>query len=226
MELIKSDTKEKCRLLSSLGINLNFAPVADISSDPADYMYPRTFGISAEETCKYVENVVSVMKENGIGSVLKHFPGYGNNSDTHTGVAVDERSLKSLRENDFLPFESGIEAGAEVVLVSHNIVRSIDGEHPASLSLQVHNILRDEIGFSGLIITDDLYMDAIREYTHGQEAAVMAVLAGNDLLCCSDYQTQYPAVVQALKDGKISENRVDESVMRILQYKISMGLMN
>ena len=226
MELIKSDTKEKCRLLSSLGINLNFAPVADISSDPADYMYPRTFGISAEETCKYVENVVSVMKENGIGSVLKHFPGYGNNSDTHTGIAVDERSLKSLRENDFLPFESGIEAGAEVVLVSHNIVRSIDGEHPASLSLQVHNILRDEIGFSGLIITDDLYMDAIREYTHGQEAAVMAVLAGNDLLCCSDYQAQYPAVVQALKDGKISENRVDESVMRILQYKISMGLMN
>lgn len=69
-------------------------------------------------------------------------------------------------------------------------------------------------------------MDAIREYTHGQEAAVMAVLAGNDLLCCSDYQTQYPAAVQALKDGKISENRVDESVMRILQYKISMGLMN
>ena len=92
--------------------------------------------------------------------------------------------------------------------------------------MQVHNILRDEIGFSGLIITDDLYMDAIREYTHGQEAAVMAVLAGNDLLCCSDYQTQYPAVVQALKDGKISDSRVDESVMRILQYKISMGLMN
>ena len=186
MELIKSDTKEKCRLLSSLGINLNFAPVADISSDPADYMYPRTFGISAEETCKYVEtNVVSVMKENGIGSVLKHFPGYGNNSDTQTGVAVDERSLKSLRENDFLPFESGIEAGAEVVLVSHNIVRSIDGEHPASLSLQVHNILRDEIGFSGLIITDDLYMDAIREYTHGQEATQLRWPYWRGTICCA-----------------------------------------
>ena len=226
IEEILRDTDTRSRELRALGINVNFAPVCDVSTDPADFIYERALGQDAQTTADYVAQVVTAMGQERIGSVLKHFPGYGNNSDTHTGIAVDERSLRSLRENDFLPFESGIEAGAEVVLVSHNIVRSIDGEHPASLSLQVHNILRDEIGFSGLIITDDLYMDAIREYTHGQEAAVMAVLAGNDLLCCSDYQTQYPAVVQALKDGKISDSRVDESVMRILQYKISMGLMN
>lgn len=159
-----------------------------------------------------------------MGSVLKHFPGYGNNTDTHTGIAIDKRSLESFRQNDFLPFESGIEAGATVVLVSHNIVNSIDSEHPASLSAAAHNILREELGFDGLIITDDLYMDAIRQYTYGEEAAVMAVMAGNDLLCCTDYETQYPAVLQAVKEGKITEERINESVLRILQTKIDMGV--
>lgn len=225
MALIKSDAEEKSDLLSSLGINLNFAPVADVSAEPSDYMYPRAFGINAEETADYVETVVYAMNEKGMGSVLKHFPGYGNNVDTHTGIAIDERSLESFRQSDFLPFKSGIDAGAQVVLVSHNIVKSMDAQQPASLSASVHDILRNELGFSGLIITDDLYMDAIRKYTKGEEAAVMAVLAGNDLLCCTDYETQYPAVVKAVKDGKISEERINESVMRILHCKLSMGIM-
>ena len=225
-DLIKSDTEEKCSLLSSLGINLNFAPVADVSTNPDDYMYQRSFGVSPQATAQYVSTVVNVMKENGMGSVLKHFPGYGNNVDTHTGIAVDDRSLESFRQNDFLPFESGIQAGAPVVLVSHNIVNAIDSQRPASLSPEVHDILRNELGFSGLIITDDLYMDAIKEYTQGQEAAVMAVIAGNDLLCCTDYETQYPAVVQAVKEGRISEERIDQSVMRILLTKQKLGIMS
>ena len=224
-ELIKSDTEEKCRLLGSLGINLNFAPVADVSADPSDYMYPRAFGGSPQDTAQYVRTVVDVMEQNGIGSVLKHFPGYGSNVNTHTGIAIDERSLESFRQNDFLPFESGIEAGAPVILVSHNIINAVDSSRPASLSPAVHDILREELGFSGLIITDDLYMDAISQYTQGQEAAVMAVIAGNDLLCCPDYETQYPAVVQAVRNGRISESRIDQSVARILLTKKMMGIM-
>ena len=112
-----------------------------------------------------------------------------------------------------------------MILESHNIINAVDSSRPASLSPAVHDILREELGFSGLIITDDLYMDAISQYTQGQEAAVMAVIAGNDLLCCTDYETQYPAVVQAVRNGRISESRIDQSVARILLTKKMMGIM-
>lgn len=223
-ELIESDTEEKCRLLSRLGINLNFAPVCDVSLDPEDFIYYRSFGRSAEETAEFVSLVVGKMKELGTGSVLKHFPGYGNNVDTHTGIAYDGRAYESFVESDFLPFEAGIEAGADVVLVSHNIVECMDAEAPASLSPAVHEILRNELGFAGVIVTDDLIMDGIRDFTGDTEAAVMAVKAGNDLLCCSDFQTQVPAVLAAVQSGEIFEDRLDESVMRILKLKISLGL--
>lgn len=133
-------------------------------------MYPRAFGGSPQDTAQYVRTVVDVMEQNGIGSVLKHFPGYGSNVDTHTGIAIDERSLESFRQNDFLPFESGIEAGAPVILVSHNIINAVDSSRPASLSPAVHDILREELGFSGLIITDDRIWMRSASVTQGQEA--------------------------------------------------------
>ena len=223
--LVKSDTREKCELLKSLGINLNFAPVCDIAT-PGNYMYPRSFGKSAAETGEYVKTVVTEMRANSMGSVLKHFPGYGNNIDTHGEIAIDNRSLESFRQNDFIPFKSGIDSGASVVLVSHNIVTAMDAERPASLSPAVHEILRNELGFKGLIITDDLLMDAIRKKYGVAEAAVMAVTAGNDLLCSSDYANQYPAVLAAVKSGKIPESRINESVLRILNCKISLGIIS
>lgn len=224
LELIKKDAKEKCSLLNSLGVNLNLAPVCDISTNPNDYIYRRTFGQDAAKTAEYIKTVVSVMRENKMGSALKHFPGYGNNADTHTGIAVDNRSLEEFRQNDFLPFKSGIEAGAGIVLVSHNIVNAIEAGRPASLSSAAHKLLRDELGFKGIIMTDELSMDAISKYTGGEEAAVLAVLAGNDMLCCTDYKTQYAAVLKAVKNGRISEARINESALRILQYKFSAGL--
>lgn len=225
LSLIEKDTEEKSDLLLSLGINLNFAPVCDVSLNASDYMYDRSFGISAADTAQYVHTVVSAMNRKGLGCVLKHFPGYGNNADTHTGIAIDERSLESFRNNDFLPFQAGIKAGAPVVLVSHNMIRAVDGSRPASLSQAVHELLRTELAFDGLIITDDLQMDAIRQYTAGEEAAVMAVTAGNDLICCTDYETQFNAVLQAVQSGKISEQRIDESVLRILTYKLQRGML-
>lgn len=223
-QLIEKDTREKARLLKSLGINVNLAPVCDISADPQDFIYDRSIGMDAKGTSRYVTAVVDEMKAQGLGCTLKHFPGYGNNADTHTGIAIDNRSSKHFKENDFLPFQAGIDAGAGSILVSHNIVNCFDKKYPASLSPAVHDILRKELDYNGVIMTDDLSMDAITAYTGNENAAVLAVKAGNDLIISSDYTVQIPAVLAAVKDGKIKEERLDESVRRILGWKLSLGL--
>jgi beta-N-acetylhexosaminidase len=224
MDLIASDTADKARLLLSLGINLNLAPVCDVSTNPGDYIYKRTFGGDAAATAGYVKTVVSVMNEWKIGSVLKHFPGYGINLDTHTGVSVDDRSYESFRNSDFVPFDAGIEAGAGAVLVAHSIVTCMDASLPASLSPEVHRILREELGFDGVIMTDDINMKAITEYGVSEEISVLAVQAGNDLVCCPDFERQLQAVIKAVENGTVSEDRLNESVMRILVWKLNMGI--
>ena len=224
LELVRQDTLEKSQLLKSLGINLNFAPVCDVSGNPNAFMYSRTLGKGGEETADYVKTVVSAMQESGIGSVLKHFPGYGDNGDSHTAIVYDTRPLDSFWQSDFLPFQAGIQAGADVVLTAHNIVQAMDSQYPASLSEKVHHILREELGFQGVIVTDDLSMEGVRQFTGDEEAAVLAVKAGNDLLCCTDFELQVPAVIQAVKEGEISEERINESVLRILRLKASLGL--
>lgn len=223
-ELIQRDTKEKCELLRSLGINLNFAPVCDVSQNSNDFMYNRSFGQGTQQTAEYVRSVVEVMEQEGMGSVLKHFPGYGNNEDTHMEICYDNRSYESFKNSDFIPFMEGINSGADMVLVSHNIVNCMDSQYPASLSGRVHQILREELGFAGVIITDDLLMEGVRNFASDDEIAVMAVQAGNDLLCCTDFETQIPAVLKAVESGILSEERIDESVLRILKLKLFLGI--
>lgn len=222
-DLIYEDTINKANFLKELGINVNFAPVVDVSTNPDDYIYKRSFGKNANLTSEYASTVVTAMKEANIASVLKHFPGYGNNTDTHTGISIDNRSLESFKENDFLPFEAGIKAGANIVLVSHNIVTNIDSNNPASLSTRVHEILRNDLGFAGVIITDDLYMDAISK-NYDSSVAVLAILAGNDLICTTDFESQIPEVIAAVEDGTISIDRINESVRRILELKLELNL--
>lgn len=225
LELVRSDAQEKCRLLESLGININFAPVCDVSQDPADFIYDRTLGRDAQETSQYVAAVVETMAEEGMGSVLKHFPGYGNNTDTHTGVAYDDRPYDTFLTSDFLPFQAGIAAGADMVLVSHNIVSAMDEASPASLSPEVHRVLREDLGFTGVIVTDDLVMDGVRDFAGDDEAAVLAVQAGNDLICCTDFQTQVPAVLAAVESGEITEEQIDAAVLRVLTMKLRLGIL-
>lgn len=225
LELVRSDAQEKCRLLESLGININFAPVCDVSQDPADFIYDRTLGRDAQETSQYVAAVVETMAEEGMGSVLKHFPGYGNNADTHTGVAYDDRPYDTFLTSDFLPFQAGIAAGADMVLVSHNIVSAMDEASPASLSPEVHRVLREDLGFTGVIVTDDLVMDGVRDFAGDDEAAVLAVQAGNDLLCCTDFQTQVPAVLAAVESGEITGEQIDAAVLRVLTMKLRLGIL-
>lgn len=224
LELIQSDTVEKCQLLRELGLNLNFAPVCDVSENPDDFIYRRTFGRNASETAGYAETVVRIMKQQQMGSVLKHFPGYGNNADTHTGIAYDNRPYETFITSDFLPFQSGINAGADIVMVSHNIVNCMDSQTPASLSPRVHEILRSSLGFSGVIITDELSMNGVLDYADDASIAIMAIQAGNDLLCCTNFDTQIPSVLNAVRQGTISEARINESVLRILRMKISLGI--
>lgn len=222
-DLIYEDTINKANFLKELGINVNFAPVVDVSTNPDDYIYKRSFGKNANLTSEYASTVVTAMKEANIASVLKHFPGYGNNTDTHTGISIDNRTLETFKESDFLPFEAGIKAGANIILVSHNIITNIDPDNPASLSTRVHEILRNDLGFAGVIITDDLYMDAISK-NYDSSVAVLAILAGNDLICTTDFESQIPEVIAAVEDGTISIDRINESVRRILELKLELNL--
>ena len=225
LTLLLATEAEKCALLRSLGINVNMAPVCDITTDSRAFMYSRSLGLSPEETAETISAMVTLLGANQIGSVLKHFPGYGNNTDTHTGIAVDNRSLTTLEEADLLPFAAGIEAGCGAVLVSHTIIQALDPAFPASLSHTVLRYLRNEMEFDGVIITDDLAMGAITALYGAEEAAVLAVLAGNDLLCSSQYQLQYNAVLDAVNTGRIPAKILDQAVSRVLRWKHTLGLL-
>lgn len=224
LEALKADAAEKSAFLLDLGIQLNLAPVCDITAEPSAYIYPRTFGLPAAETAQCVRAVVSAMGEAGISSCLKHFPGYGGNLDTHTGMSVDSRPRETFDTADFLPFQAGIDAGADTVLISHNIVSCMDAELPASLSPEVHRVLREELGFSGIIVTDDLEMDAIQDYAGTESPAVLALRAGNDLILYKQLHQAYYDLAEAWEAGAISAEQVDAAVLRVLAWKLERGI--
>lgn len=221
--------------LLELGINVNLAPVADVSTDRSDFIYNRSFGQDGAATANYIETAVSAANQvryepgdgtvRAIGSVLKHFPGYGNNADTHTGAVIDQRPYERFAAEDFLPFRAGILAGAGGVMVSHNVVVSMDRSLPASLSPEVHRILREELSFEGVIMTDDLAMDAVEAYAADGSVAVLALLAGNDLIVTTDFEEQIPLVIAAVKSGELSEDILDQAARRVLAWKYDLGLL-
>ena len=219
MEALAQDALDKSQSLLDLGINVNFAPVCDVSTDPNDFIYDRTLGQDAETTADYITRTVLTMGDAGEMAVLKHFPGYGNNADTHTGIAVDDRPMETFESSDLLPFKAGIEADAPFVLVSHNIVSCMDPDLPASLSPAVHKVLRETCGFEGIAITDDLAMDAVQAYAKDGAVAVMALQAGNDMVITTDYRTQIPAVIEAVKNGTLEESVIDSACFRVLKCK-------
>ena len=226
MDGLLEETLRYNERLKALGINVNFAPVCDVSTDENDFIHARSFGKDAQATADYVSRVVPEYEAAGVACVLKHFPGYGNNVDTHTGIAVDERTYESFETADFLPFSAGIAAGAPFVLVSHNVVNCMDASLPASLSPKVHEILRGTLGFDGLIVTDDLAMDAVKSYAQDGSVAVLALQAGNDMIVTTDYRTQIPQVIAAVQSGEIDEREIDAHVYRVLHEKQALGLID
>ena len=227
MDRILADTREKNVLLRALGFNVNLAPVADVSTYPGDFIYDRSFGQDAAATSGYVSAVTGRMRADGMGSVLKHFPGYGDNADTHTGIAVDDRPYEDFVNSDFLPFLAGMAAGGDTaaVLVSHNIVECMDPDLPASLSPAVHRILRQDLGFDGVVMTDDLAMDAVGAYAGDGAVAVMALQAGNDMVVTTDYRSQIPKVLEAVENGSLEEAAIDVACRRVLRWKQALGLL-
>lgn len=223
-ELLEKTEKEKATLLLSTGINLNLAPVADVSVNSNDFINNRTFNRDARDTAVLIGKMVNYANEVGISSSLKHFPGYGNNVDTHTGVAIDERSYENFLENDYLPFKEGIKNRVPTVLVSHNIINCIDSRYPATLSKKVIAELREKLNFSGVVITDDLSMDAVNSYVEDGSAAVLAVNAGDDLIITSDFVKMYREVYQAVTDKKIDIKTIDQAVKRNIAWKIAYNM--
>lgn len=227
MDRVLADTREKDILLQALGFIVNLTPVADVSTDPGDFIYARAFGQDADATADYVSAVTGQMRADTMGSVLKHFPGYGSNADTHTGIAVDDRPYEDLVSRDFLPFQAGMATGGDTtaVLVSHNIVTCIDPDLPASLSPAVHRILREDLDFDGVVMTDDLAMDAVSAYAGDGAVAVLALQAGNDLVLTTDYRTQIPKVLEAVENDTLEEAAIDAACRRVLRWKQALGLL-
>jgi len=222
---IIKDTKSKAKFLKNLGINTNLAPVADVAYRQSDFIYKRSFSTNAARTAKYIKKTVSVMGKENLISSLKHFPGYGNNGDTHTQLIHDYRSRSVFENRDLKPFRSGIKAGCDMVMVSHNIVHCLDPGNPASISTKVISYLRGNMEFDGVIVTDSLTMKGVTDHTGSIGAsAVRAVQAGNDLLCTSEYTETFHALIKAVKNKEISKKRINESVRRILLMKCKRGI--
>ena len=224
MDAVLSDTKQKAELLKSVGINAGLFPVADLARDRSAFIYDRTIGQDAQTTASYVQQVVEELKKSKVGSTLKHFPGYGDNGDSHTAIIQDSRSLDELRQADFLPFQAGIDAGADSVLVSHNILSKIDTV-PSSISPKITDLLRKELHFKGVIMTDDFDMAGLADFVSQEEAAFQVIVAGNDLILGPSYQTQIPYLLKKISSGELTEERIDESVRRILTWKYDLGLL-
>ena len=212
--------------IAAYGFNTDFAPVADVwtnkkSSAVGDRAYSDDYGEAAE----LVAAAVSGFRDAGVICCLKHFPGHGSTAtDSHNGAATVDKTLPQLRQEDLKPFVSGIAAGADMVMVGHLTVPTMD-DVPASLSHKlVTNLLRYDLGFRGVIVTDGLQMQALAQYTDG-EKAVLALAAGNDMLLeISDVPGAGAAVEQALADGTLTQAALDASVLRVLQLKLAHGI--
>ena len=209
--------------LKELGFNLDFAPVADVAGSEDSAIGARSFGSDAQLVGEMVANAVGGIEAAGVSSCLKHFPGLGDmTEDTHDGRVATSKTLDEMRATDFIPFKAGIDAGADFVMVSHVTMADVEGDAvPSSLSKTVMtDVLRNELGFQGVIITDALNMGAITEYYTSEDAVIMAVEAGADMLLMpDDFEAAYNALLTAVQDGTISEERVDESLERIYRIK-------
>lgn len=209
--------------LAAFGINVDFAPVADIANVDGSVMTDRTYGSDAASAIPYVLEMMRGLEEQGVSSCLKHFPGIGATSeDTHKGLATVNRTAEEFRAEEFTVFKAGIDAGADFVMVGHVDAPQLTGDNtPASMSkVIVTDILRNELGFDGVIITDAMNMKAISEYHSSADAAVAALKAGCDMILMpEDFEDAYIGVLQALADGVIAEERINDSIKRIYRVK-------
>lgn len=224
MDSIIADTTEKTEFLQAFGINVNMNPVADLPDSSEDFIYERSFGTDVDETSNYVKSVVKVMKGLKMGSVLKHFPGYGNAPDTNDLIYHDTRDYDVIMDEDIKPFKAGVEAGANCILVGHNIVDVIDNQNPGSLSSNMISLVRKELEYNGVIMSDNISKATSAAFGSAEEVAIKSVQAGNDMIITDNPQEHIEAIINAAKSNQIDLNDLDKSVMRILAWKSQLDL--
>lgn len=214
--------------LLSYGFTINFAPVADIRThlDQTE-IDARAFSDDPQMVCQMVTEYVKGLQSTSVLATLKHFPGHGSAvGNAHDGRSISTRTVQQWANGEWLPFQAGLEAGAEVVMMSHLTAAVVDNQHPASLSHSiVTGLLRETLGFNGVVITDALRMNAITAYYTSEEACVKALQAGVDMLLIpKNFTNALQGVQAALQDGRLTEARIEESVRRILQLKERHGM--
>lgn len=210
--------------LTSHGFNLNFAPVADVlTNEDNESIGDRSFSSDPSVVAGMVTSAMNGLEEVGVTACVKHFPGLGDASeDTHNGLAVIDKSLDELKQTELVPFISAIENGANMIMVGHMSLPQVVGDNtPATMSKEViSDLLRSELGFNGVVITDAMNMGAITEYYGADEAAIRAFKAGADMvLMPEDFKLAYEGVIEAVKDGTISEERINNSLKRVFRIK-------
>jgi beta-N-acetylhexosaminidase len=218
--------------LETLGINMNFAPVLDVNTSSAnDVIGVRSFGGDPDMVAKLGSAYIRGIQSRRVSATAKHFPGHGNTSgDSHYQAIVLERSLDELRKNDFKPFVAAINSDVDAIMTAHISVPSIDSDNiPATMSKRViTDILRKELGFNGLVVTDDMEMRPVTKKWSIGRSAVQAVIAGCDLIVVawspSAKNDVYNSIIDAVKSNSISESRIDESLRRILRVKLKRDL--
>lgn len=215
--------------LAELGFNIDFAPVADVASVEDSEMEDRSFGADPNMVGDMVAAYIGGVQANGVSATAKHFPGIGSTTeDTHNGQVVIDKSLEELRSEEFIPFIKAIEAGVDLIMVGHVSVPHVIGDDtPSSLSsMMINEILRNELGYKGVVVTDALDMGSITDKYEAGEASVMAIQAGADILLMpEDFEVAYNAVLEAVESGKIPSERLDESLKRIYRVKFKSALM-
>lgn len=206
--------------------NTDFAPVADVWTNPENTVIgDRAYSDDFNQASELVAAAVRGFTDAGVVCCVKHFPGHGDTStDTHEGAAVVDKSLDELRAGELLPFESGIEAGVDMVMVGHITVTAVDDE-PATISKAViTDLLREELGWDGVVITDSLDMGALAGYDNGEVCVKFLEAGGDILLGVPDIEAALTALETAVTDGRLTESRIDESVQRVLELKIAHGI--
>lgn len=214
--------------LASLGFNLDFAPVADVNINAENELGDRIFSRDPAVVSAMTAEVVKGLRDQGVCATLKHFPGLGaGNGNTHHGSVYIDRSYDELTQTEFVAFAGGISAGADFVMVGHQITAASGDNLPGDLSFTVvTQWLKEELGFMGLAVTDAQNMGAIEDNYSAGDAAVMAVQAGIDvILMPEDFPAALSAIVDAVNRGTIPQERIDESVGKILAKKEAMGLL-
>ncbi len=231
IDLINTTEKEKRALLRKFLLNVNFAPVADVATKKDSFIYKRTLGRGYEETGNYIRIVTNIAVKDGFGQCLKHFPGYGDNKDTHSEICYDDRTREDFEKHDLITFIAGIEAKVPLIMVSHNVLTNFEGvnsTYPSSINKDLISYLKNNLNFSGLTVTDSLTMLGVRNFCkeNNIRCSVAAIQAGVDVVMTMDFEDDYNDLLNAVKNKEIDMDVIDNLNKKVLAFKLAYKIID